>query len=1221
LQRLRTTGGDRQFRMRPSVDGQPKEPGMVGKRKSEHRGGWKQAMPRFLSIFLGSALLILAIGVLLFAAERERRLDGLAGQEESRLRLQAAYSEQQLQQAAADLLGLARNETLQRAGEQGVGEGAGQLDRQEALTLAHDLERFATAKPACAELALYGRKGRELMHLELGESEPVAVFPDSGAAGRNRSPVDLDELPAGQVRYWQAESGQPRLLLATGVRAGGRIVGSLVFGLRPEHLLGRTAEQGGSDAADLRILDRRGRSLLAVASGKPSTKAYDPSQASPELWSRIHSSAEGQHQDGSGLTSYRSLNLGRPLVELTGESAPGGLKLVAHVSGAQVTAAMRAWIGRLVGFYIAALVVLALGAGLLAFWHLLPWRQGAVVETGRERHERFLEDSRDLVLTAELEEDATGTAKLIAMNRAATELFGFDAAEIAQMSLSEIAALDSLEALRRHLGAARAGRAPTVDLELVSRNGKVINVELLFQRAVSVDGESTVLRGTGRDVSHRKRLEKSVQELEQLLDLQTAASAALHETDNVEGALAAVLGRPELDSSGWVALYAAVDAQQPLERVAYRVVDSKDKQAGVLVDSLPATLPDGFRPFAAGDRPFRIDLQAAGEPPFGKPLPALHAACWLFPLGRAAGAPGALLVFTRNNGEWSARRQDVLRQVAGACGQSLARRHLSAGLAAEQAALQTSRSETAKAEDTLPTFLTRVADRLRRPARRLVEEAGHALEAPGGERAGLEAAAQNARGLLRSIEEILSYAELEAGHLEVAQTEFVWRDLVREALDAMAEAAMRRGLTLRAEIEKQIPPRLIGDAPRVRQVLDQLLGNALRFTEQGEVVLKVQLARETAQGVSLHFTVHDTGCGIPDEQQNSLFAPFGQEGVAASRRHKNGGLGLSLASRLVRAMNGTMWMQSVPGQGSNFHFTCPFGLPVGQERPRFGAKETPAAPTPTAAPASVTAAPVHVAPPPSLRVLVAEESESSRLRLSALMTAQGHRVQAADSAITAIELLAQQDFDAVFMSAQMRDMDGLTATRAIRDYEKEGAAHLPVVAMSAEAMAGDRARCEAAGMDHYLSKPIDEKELLAVIARLAQGLARQAPAADSGDDRKDANVNVDMDLSVFDRAAALDRVGGDLELLIELAGMFMEDYPQLLAEIEGALRNGDSDALRQSAHTLKGAVGNFSAQNAYDAAYALEQIGRSGDLSDATGAYRVLKQELERLQPLLGALV
>ncbi len=450
----------------------------------------------------------------------------------------------------------------------------------------------------------------------------------------------------------------------------------------------------------------------------------------------------------------------------------------------------------------------------------------------------------------------------------------------------------------------------------------------------------------------------------------------------------------------------------------------------------------------------------------------------------------------------------------------------------------------------------------------------------------------------------------------MAQTQFVWRDLIREALDAMAEAATRRGLTLRAEIEKQIPSQLIGDAPRVRQVLDQLLGNALRFTEKGEVVLKVQLARETAQGVSIHFTVHDTGCGIPDEQQNSLFAPFGQEGVAASRRHRNGGLGLSLASRLVRALGGTMWMQSIPGQGSNFHFTCPFGLPAGQEKPRFGAKETPAMPEP----GTVTSARTHVAPPPSLRVLLAEESEASRLRLSAVLTGQGHRVQAADSAIQAIELLAQQDFDAVFMSVQMRDMDGLTATRAIRDYEKEGGVHLPVVAMSAEAMAGDRARCEAAGMDHYLSKPIDEQELLAVIARLAQGLTQHA-AAGPGGDRKDGNMNVDMDLSVFDRAAALDRVGGDLELLIELAGMFMEDYPQILAEIESALRNGDSDALSASAHTLKGAVGNFSAQNAYDAAFALEQIGRSGDLSEATSAYRVLKQELERLQPLLGSLV
>ncbi len=1191
---------------------------MAGKHKQERHGGWKQAMPRFFSIFLGSALLVLAIGVLLFAAERERRLTGLAGQEESRLRLQAAYSEQQLQQAATELLALGRNETLQRAGELGVGDGPGQLDRQQALALARDLERFAGVKDACAELALYGRKGRELMHLELGGGEPVAVFPDSGAVGRRRSPVDLDELPAGQVRFWQAEGGEPRLLLATGVREGGRLVGSLVLGLRPESLLGKTAEQGGSDMADLRILDRRGRSLLAVASGELSSRAFDPSQAAPELWSRIHSSAEGQQQDGTGLTSYRTLDLARPLVELTGESAPGGLKVVAHVTDAQVSAAMRAWIAGLAAYYLVALFIIAIGAGLLAFWHLMPWSQGEEVESGRERHERYLEDSRDLVITAEIDEDATGTAKLIAMNRAAMELLGFDAAEIAQMSLSEIIQPDSLEALRRHLGAARSGRAHSVDLEMVSRSGKVLSVELHFQRAVSADGESSVLRGTGRDVSQRKRLEKSVIELEQLMDMQTAAIGALQESDNVEAALTTVLGRTELESSGWVALYATMDAQRPLERVAHRVLDSKDKQAGVLVDSLPATLPESFRPIATGERPFRIDLKAAGEPPFGVPLPALHAACWLFPLGRAAGVTGALLVFTRSEAEWSTRRQDALRQIAGACGQSLAHRRLSAGLAAEHAALETSRGETAKAEDTLPTFLTRVADRLRLPARRLVDEANRALESPGAERAGLEGAARNARGLLRSIEEILSYAELEAGRLEVAQTEFVWRDLVREALDAMAEAAMRRGLTLRAEIEKQIPPRLIGDAPRVRQVLDQLLGNALRFTEKGEVVLKVQLARETAQGVSIHFTVHDTGSGIPDEQQNSLFAPFGQEGVAASRRHRNGGLGLSLASRLVRALGGTMWMQSVPGQGSNFHFTCPFGLPSGQEKPRYGAKETPATPSP----ATVGGAPVHVAPPPSLRVLLAEESESSRTRLSALLSAQGHRVQAADSAIQAIELLAQQDFDAVFMSVQMRDMDGLTATRAIRDYEKEGGVRLPVVAMSAEAMAGDRARCEAAGMDHYLSKPIDEKELLGLVARLAQGMTQYAAAASGpGADRRDVNMHVDMDLSVFDRAAALDRVGGDLELLIELAGMFMEDCPQLLAEIEGALRNGDSDALQASAHTLKGAVGNFSAQNAYDAAYALEQIGRSGDLSEAVAAYRVLKQELERLQPMLGALV
>lgn len=1200
---------------------------MVGKRIREHGGNWRQAMPRFLVLFLGSGLLVLAIGVLMYASERGRRVDRLAADERGRLESQAKAMEGALLQVATDLLSLSRNDAIQRAAELGVGESGGQLDRQNASALARDIERFASGKRDYLELALYDRKGRELMHLERAEGEPVAVFPEGSARNRGRSPVELDELPSGQVRYWLSDGEGQGLRFAAGVRADGRLLGSLVLACRGEALLAGAAAPEEGVAAELRIMDRHARSVLAFAGDQPGKRAYDPSVAAPELWQQILAAAEGQVSNRSGITSYRDLKPGRPLNELTAGSAPGGWKLVAHVSGRQLGALMTPYRNQLTGYALGILVLLGAGSALLVFGRLRTRTANPSLDASRERFERLIDDAHELVITTQLEADAAGTAQLINLNRAAMELFGYDAAELAQMSLGELVVPGSLEAMRRHLAAARAGRAPAVAVELVDRSGKSHWLEIAFQRTVAADGGSTVLRGVGRDISERKGLEHALRELEQLLDLEAAATTALHHGDNLEGALAALINRPELASSGWVALYAASDAKGALERVAYRVLDSKDKEAGVLVELLPATLPDAFRPLAGAERPFRLDLRAEGDPPFGQPLPSRHAACWIFPLGHSTGAAGALLFFTRDGGDWPARRLEAIGRIAGACGQFVARRRLSAGLAAEHAALETSRSETARAGDNLPSFLTHISDRLRRPARRLADDCQRALAAPGQDREGLESAARGARGLLRSIEDILTYAELEAGRLEVAQTEFVWRDVVREALDTLAEAAMRRGLTLRAEIEKQIPSRVIGDGPRVRQVLDQLLGNALRFTEQGEVVLKVQLARESARNVSLQFTVHDTGCGISDAQQNGLFAPFGQEGGPASRRHRSGGLGLSLASRLVRAMGGTMWMQSVPGQGSNFHFTCPFGLPQDETRPQ-ATRET----HPSRAPGELVGAgvggsqpageaPVHMAPPPSLKLLVAEESEASRQRLGQLLEAQGHRVQLAESAIQAIELLAQQDYDGVLMSVQMRDMDGLTATRAIRDYERESGAHLPVVAMSAEAMAGDRARCEAAGMDYYLSKPIAEQELAKIIMRLAQGLSQDAAVgAQREGERKEATVNIDTELSVFDRAAALDRVGGDLELLVELAGMFMEDCPQLLAEIENAVRNGDSDALRQSAHTLKGAVGNFSAQGVYDAAYALEQIGRSGDLNDAAGAYKVLKQELERLQPLLGAL-
>ncbi|MCB1164309.1 response regulator [bacterium] len=1196
---------------------------MMGKRRHSQDGAMKRALPRFLAYFLGSALMVLAIGVLLFVAERASRTEFLADQEQSRLRLQGDVAERELRQISTDLLTLAKNASVGRAMLVGVGEAPGQLDRDDALALARDLENFAQVKGVYDALTLYDRAGHQLLRLENADSEPVAVFPDSAESRRKRAPVDLGSLPAGEVRYWMPEDQSARLSVATAVREAGRSQGCLVLSYRTAHLLGEMGEQAQNAATDLRILDRRGRTLFATAAGRPATAAFDPSTADPELWHRILSTGDGQQREASGLVTYRSLRPGRWLEELDAKSeGQGGWKLVAFLPASELSAAMQPYLGQLLRFYLAVLVLLALGSLLLAVGRVRSRQAAEDADASRERYAKLMDDARELVITATIEEDATGTAGLLSLNRAATELLGFDAAEVAQMSLSELVTPASIEALRRHLATARMGRAKAVELEVITRGGQVHSLELIFKRVVSEDGESSVLRGSGHDVGDRKRAETALDSMEQLMTLQTTVLTLL-DHDDLDGALGTLLAHPELRLSGWVALYAAVDAQSPVERAHYRAVESKD--AGVLVDYLPERLPDSLRPTLAAEHPFRLDLHADGDPPFGKALPKAHRVCWFFPVGQGAGA---LLLFSADEGDWAAPRQEVFANLARACGQRLSLRRLSAGLAAGRAALDSARSETAKAEDTLPSFLIRVGDRLRLPARRLVTEAGQAIASGQDPAAGLATLERGARGVLRSIEEILTYAELEAGRLTVKAEEFDWREVLRDALGAMAEASARRGLTLRAEIEKQIPPRLVGDAHLLRQVLDQLLGNAVRYTEEGEVVLKVQLARETAGGVSLHFTVHDTGCGIPDEQQNSLFSAFGDEGQAASRRHRNGGMGLSLASRLVKAMDGTMWMQSVPSQGSNFHFTCPFSLLVGQQKPDFGAKETPAAPgqpTPAPAPAApVAAAPPSPAPPlRSLHLLVADESESSREKLRTLLQQHGHRATVVDSAIQAIESIALDDFDAVLMGVQMRDMDGLTATRAIRDYEKSGGAHLPVIALSAQAMEGDRARCEAAGMDHYLAKPIDEQQLLATLAAVAQGtsLGPAAPGVEAPhDDGKDINVNVDMDLSVFDRAAALDRVAGDIELLIELAGMFMEDVPNMLAEIESAVRNGDSDGLRKSAHTLKGAVSNFSAQNAQDAAWALEQIGRSGDLSEAVGAYNLLRQEIERLQPLLSSL-
>jgi CheY-like chemotaxis protein len=252
----------------------------------------------------------------------------------------------------------------------------------------------------------------------------------------------------------------------------------------------------------------------------------------------------------------------------------------------------------------------------------------------------------------------------------------------------------------------------------------------------------------------------------------------------------------------------------------------------------------------------------------------------------------------------------------------------------------------------------------------------------------------------------------------------------------------------------------------------------------------------------------------------------------------------------------------------------------------------------------------------SLKILLAEDNPINQCVETAFLESMGHTVVIAGNGNEALAALEREYFDLVIMDVQMPEMDGLQATNAIREKEKMTGGHIPIIAMTAHVMKGDRERCLEAGMDSYVSKPINRAELFASIAALTP--LHDTSAEDSKAELTSGNEHSQLDRAVsFDRSAALSGLHGNVELLKEISAMFLAQYNQHLTVIREAIGKGDGVALQRAAHTLKGAVGNFSARSVQEAAYKLELIGRSGRLVQAEDAFNILQAEIMRLKPEL----
>ncbi len=552
---------------------------------------------------------------------------------------------------------------------------------------------------------------------------------------------------------------------------------------------------------------------------------------------------------------------------------------------------------------------------------------------------------------------------------------------------------------------------------------------------------------------------------------------------------------------------------------------------------------------------------------------------------------------------------------------------------------------------------------------------------------------QSSEALLNLINDILDLSKIESGKMELEETEFDLHELLQGIAELLAVQSNSRKLDFECTLDNDLPHMLQGDPTRLRQILLNLGGNAVKFTEKGSVLIHVGMEQEAVGQVMMLFTVKDTGIGIPDEAMSRLFQPFSQVDSSISRKFGGTGLGLRICKQLVEMMGGSIDVDSSPGEGSTFSVRVRLGL----QNPSRLSSPTKIKPSLNNQSSQTLIlrdlqeekqAIPDTSPDPGfadrMRILLAEDNQVNQQLVLYLLESEGFRAAIANNGKEAVETIEKEQVDLVLMDVQMPIMDGLEATRRIRYLERDGEHHTPIIAMTAHAMKGDRERCLAAGMDGYLSKPIDPDELMQTLRRFdphqkAAGKPSKEPETKSASNhREERNESpvlqstkpspaIRDDQSPADRlpappstaqaiphiklevrgkgmmkavlpsptqekepadehpviqvAALKNRVRGNLGFLAKVVDIFRRDVPKYIEKIDMGLQSNDAHAVERAAHAVKGAVGNFEAKNCVDLAFQLERQGRAKDISESQVVLQKLKVELARLDQALGKLL
>ena len=430
--------------------------------------------------------------------------------------------------------------------------------------------------------------------------------------------------------------------------------------------------------------------------------------------------------------------------------------------------------------------------------------------------------------------------------------------------------------------------------------------------------------------------------------------------------------------------------------------------------------------------------------------------------------------------------------------------------------------------------------------------------------------------LLNLINDILDLSKVEASQLDLEQTGFSLNDHLEKVIEMVAPRAHEKGLTLTCEIDPGVSNDLIGDPTRLRQVLLNLLGNAIKFTQSGGISLRVEPQMGYAMPTALRFTVSDTGIGIPQEKLGQIFERFTQADSSTTRRFGGSGLGLTICKRLVELMGGSIWVESIVDKGSIFGLIVPFEV-------WFGAN------SPVVAP--IGAGPE--VPLPALRILMAEDSPDNVTIAIAYLSSTPYQVTVAETGDIACQLFMAGHYDIVLMDRQMPGMDGLTATRTIRAWEKANDRRpTPIIALTASALKGDRETCLAAGCTAYLTKPIKEDVLLQAIKDYSVVGKSARQQAMTSQDRNS-------------RAALM---------LAERTPAYLENCRHNVSAINTALDQADFETVIILGHNMRGSGGGFGFQGITDIGASLEQAANLADLGLSRNWAKELSDYLDRVE-------